>query len=283
MNKICDLHCHSYFSDGTSSPAELVELASKQGISALALTDHNTSKGLKEFMDAGKNSDVITVAGCEFSTEWNKKEIHIVGLFFQEKYFQEIEDFVELAHMAKLTSNRSLLEKLNTAGYEVSEEEVSALTSGAFNRAHVAMVLVNKGYVGSVQEAFDKLLNENKGFYNPPKRITSVAAIRFIKRFGATAIMAHPLLNLTYDEMLVFLKEAKEAGLDAIETHYTEFDEDMTKTALSLAKQFDLKQSGGSDYHGKAKPGISLGIGRGNLVVPYSCYEDMLSCADFNK
>ena len=283
MNKICDLHCHSYFSDGTSSPAELVKLASKQGVSALALTDHNTSKGLKEFMDAGKSSDVITVAGCEFSTEWNKKEIHIVGLFFQERYFQEIEDFVELAHIAKSNSNHLLLERLNAAGYEVSKQEVTALTNGAFNRAHIAMVLVNKGYFKSVKEAFDTLLNEDRGFYVPPKRITSIAAIRFIKEHGATAIMAHPLLNLTYDEMLNFLKEAKEAGLDAIETYYTEFDEDMTNMAMSLAKQFDLKQSGGSDYHGKAKPSISLGIGRGNLRVPYSCYEDMLSCADFNK
>lgn len=281
MNKRCDLHSHSNFSDGTCTPTELVELAEKQGISALALTDHNTSTGLKEFMEAGKNSSVITVPGCEFSTEWNKKEIHIVGLFFQEKYWNEIEDFVELAKIAKDNSNKALIESLNKAGYEVTAKEAAALTNGDdFNRAHVARVLTEKGYVQSVSEAFDTLLKEGKGFYNPPKRITSEAAIHFIKTFGATAIMAHPLLNLTYTEMLDFLPMAKEAGLDAIETHYTEFDEEMMATAISLAEQFDLKQSGGSDFHGQTKPGISLGTGRGNLFVPYEFYEDMLSCSN---
>ena len=105
MNKKCDLHSHSVFSDGTLTPAELVRLAEEKGISALALTDHNTSMGLKDFMEAGKNSPVITVPGCEFTTEWNKKEVHIVGLFFKEEYWQEIEDFLELAKIAKLNSN----------------------------------------------------------------------------------------------------------------------------------------------------------------------------------
>ena len=282
MNKRCDLHCHSNFSDGTSSPEELVKYAEEKGISALALTDHNTSKGLKQFMEAGKNSKVITIPGCEFSTEWQKTEIHIVGLFFKEEHWNEIEDFVEMLHIGKINSNNKLIKNLNDAGYDITFEEVAALTSGdSFNRAHVGMILTQKGYVSSVQEAFDTLLNEDRGFYEPPKRITSSAAIRFIKNNGATAIMAHPLLNLTYNQMLEFLKEAKAAGLDAIETHYTEFDEEMTNMAIHLAEMFDLKQSGGSDYHGKAKPGIDLGVGRGNLFVPYQFYEDMLGCSKY--
>jgi len=278
--KRCDLHSHSNFSDGTLTPTQLVRLAEKRGLSALALTDHNTSHGLREFMEAGKNSSVITVPGCEFSTEWHKKEIHIVGLFFKESSWPEIEDFVELAHMAKQNSNMVLIRNLNEGGYEVSEDEASALTDGdLFNRAHVARVLVAKGYFSSVSEAFEKVLNEGRGFYVPPRRITSVQAIRFIKRYGATAIMAHPLLNLTYQEMNEFLPEAKEAGLDAIETHYTEFDEEMTQMAISLAKAYDLKESGGSDFHGQTKPGIELGTGRGNLLVPYEFYESMRDCA----
>ncbi len=282
MEKVCDLHSHSVFSDGTLTPAELVSLAEKQGLSALALTDHNTSLGLKDFMEAGKNSSVITVPGCEFTTEWKGKEIHIVGLFFREEYWSEIEDFLELTHIAKINSNKKLLENLNKAGYEVSAEEASALTDGEdFNRAHVARVLVSKGYVKDVTEAFDTLLKEGNGFYFPAKRIPSIVAVRFIKTFGATAIMAHPLLNLTPEEMLEFLPQAKDAGLDAIETRYTEFDEEMTKTAVELAEQFELKQSGGSDYHGKTKPWIELGKGRGNLEVPYQFYEDMLGCSHY--
>ena len=284
MEYKCDLHCHSNFSDGTFSPAELVKLAEKQGLSALALTDHNTAGGLKDFMEAGKNSKVITVPGCEFSTEWNKKEIHIVGLFFKEEYWTEIEDFVEMMHIAKRNSNERLIANLNKAGYLVSSEEAAALTDGDdFNRAHVARVLMAKGYVSSVAEAFGGLLKEGNGFYTPAKRITSIAAIRSIKVYGATAIMAHPLLNLTYKEMLDFLPEAKMAGLDAIETRYTEFDEEMTHNAIRLAENFELKQSGGSDFHGKTKPGIDLGTGRGNLSVPFKFYEDMLGCSKYNN
>ena len=283
-NKIkrCDLHSHSTFSDGTLSPTELVKLAEERGIRALALTDHNTSKGLPEFMEAGSKSSVITVPGCEFTTEWNNIEIHIVGLFFKRQYWREIEDFLEFSHIAKYNSNMMLLDNLNKAGYEVSFEEVSALTEGDFNRAHVARVLMAKGYVKSVTEAFDTILKPGAGFYYPARRITSAAAIHFIKTFGATAIMAHGLKDLTVKQMKEFLPVAKRAGLDAIETRYSDFDEEMTAAAISLAREFRLKQSGGSDFHGQTKPHISLGTGRGNLFVPYEFYEDMRSCSDYD-
>ena len=283
MEKHCDLHSRSTFSDGTLTPTQLVALAEKQGLSALALTDHNTSAGLKEFMEAGKNSPVITVPGCEFTTEWNGIEIHIVGLFFREEYWKEIEDFLEFSNLAKANSNRALIANLNKAGYEITEEECAALSAGDFNRSHVARVLMAKGYVSSVSEAFDKLLKEGLGYYFPAKRITPMAAIRFIKVYGATAIMAHPLLNLNEEQLQVFLPEAKEAGLDAIETHYSKFDDSMTAVLVSLAERFGLKQSGGSDFHGTTKPDIELGTGRGNLFVPHSFYEDLLACANQNK
>ena len=284
MKKFCDLHSHSTFSDGTNTPEELVSLAEEKGLSALALTDHNTSGGLKRFMEAGKKSRVITIPGCEFSTEWNGKEIHVVGLFFREKYWPEIDDCLELAHIAKVNSNTRLIDLLAADGYDITFEEVSALSGGKdFNRSHVARILVQKGVVQNVPEAFAGLLKEGNGYYFPPKRITSIAAVRFIKTFGATAIIAHPLLNLNEEELRVFLPEAKAAGLDAIETEYTEFTPEMKKTAVSLAEEFSLKQSGGSDYHGLAKPGIDLGTGRGNLFVPYSFYEDMKACSEYDK
>lgn len=282
-NRRCDLHTHSTFSDGTLTPTELVKLAEEQGLSALALTDHNTSGGLSEFMEAGSGSSVITVPGCEFTTEWNDIEIHIVGLFFRRQYWDEIEDFLQLAHIAKENSNQRLIDSLNKAGYEVSVEEVSALGSGDFNRAHVARVLMAKGYVESVTEAFDTLLKPGNGFYYPPRRITSVAAVHFIKTFGATAIMAHGLINLTAEQMRDFLPGAKKAGLDAIETHYSDYDDEMTATAISLAEEFGLRQSGGSDFHGQTKPDISMGTGRGNLILPYQLYESMRACADYDE
>ena len=281
MNKRCDLHSHSSFSDGTLTPTQLVRLAEKQGLSALALTDHNTAGGLREFMEAGRDSSVITVPGCEFTTEWHGKEIHIVGLFFREQYWEEIEDFIELTRLAKRNSNFHMIEELNKAGYAISIEEAAALTGGEdFNRAHVARVLLNKGYVKSIGEAFDTLLKEGNGFYVPAKRLASIPTVRFIKVFNAVPIIAHPLLNLTYKELLEFIPEAQKAGLEGIETRYTEYDEEMTQTAVSLAEKFELKQSGGSDFHGGTKPGIALGSGRGDLYVPHDFYEDLLSLTE---
>ncbi len=279
----CDLHTHSCFSDGTYTPVRLVKQAESLGLSALALTDHNTTGGLSEFMEAGRNSSVITVPGCEFSTEYQGKEVHVVGLFFKEKYWPEVDDFLELTNIAKHNSNLRMIDNLRARGYDVTYDEAAALTeSGEFNRAHVAKVLMTKGYVGSVKEAFDTLLKEGNGIYTPAKRITSIAAIRFIKAFGAAAVIAHPLLNLTYGELNEFLPKAKNSGLDAIETRYTEYDEEMRYAADLLAEKFELKRSGGSDFHGENKPGIRLGSGRGDLIVPHEFYEDMRACSSYD-
>ena len=280
----CDLHTHSNFSDGTDTPTQLVKRAKALGIKALALTDHNTPDGLKEFMEAGKQNDLITVPGCEFSTEFEGKEVHIVGLFFKEKCWAEINDFVELMHLAKRNSNVMMIENLQKLGYDVTFEEAMALTDGSdFNRAHVARLLMNKGYVASIGEAFDNLLKAGNGIYTPAKKITSIAAIRFIRVFGAVSVIAHPLLNLTYKEMLRFLPQAKEAGLDAIETCYTEFDEEMTSMAKLMAEKFELLESGGSDFHGENKPGIALGTGRGNLYVPFEFYEKLRAASKYDE
>lgn len=277
--KTCDLHSHSTFSDGTLTPTQLVELAEEQGLSALALTDHNTSKGLPEFMQAGENSTVKTIAGCEFSTEWEKHELHIVGLFFEEKAWTEIEDYVELMHIAKRHSNNILIERLNKGGFKLTYEDVAKITDAdEFNRAHVARVLVSKGFARTVDEAFRNILRTNKGFYVPPRRISALTTIKFIKDNGAVAVLAHPFLNLNYEELEEFLPQAKEAGLDAMETLYSKFTDEQIQQAKELVKRFGLKESGGSDFHGTAKPDIQLGTGRGNLQIPLE-FENELKAA----
>lgn len=284
--KKCDLHSHSHFSDGTLSPAELVALAEKEGVSALALTDHDTSKGLKEFMTAGYNSSVITVPGCEFSTDYEHEaevdgkirkktsELHIVGLFMHEESWPEIEDRVEFIHLAKINSNNKMIKRLQKDGYDISFEEVDALTDGdVFNRAHVARVLLNKNYVKSVKEAFDTILSEGYGYYIPLKRLSSYSTIEFIKANGGVAVLAHPFLNLDCDELDVFLPEAKKRGLDAIETIYSLFDESTSKKARDFAEKYGFLQSGGSDFHGSVKPDIFLGRGHGDMTVPFDFYS----------
>lgn len=276
MEKICDLHAHSNCSDGSNSPVELVRIAHRDGISALALTDHNTTKGLFDFMHEGEESSVETVAGCEFSTQNEGKELHIVGLFLPEESWTEVEDYVELMHIAKHNSNLKLIDRLFQAGYKIYYDEVKALTDAPeFNRNHVARTLVKKGYANTIDEAFRKFLKKSGEFYTPAKKVSSLATIRFIKANGGVAVWAHPLLSVEAAEVRAFLPQAKKAGLDAIETIYTTYSKQERACAAELAAQNGLLCSGGSDYHGAGKPDINLGSGYGDLAVPYSFYEKL--------
>ena len=276
----CDLHSHSIFSDGSLSPAALVRLAEEKGLSALALTDHNTSRGLPELMAAGENSSVITVPGCEFSTEYKGTELHIVGLFFPENTWEAIEEYVLQMKRSKEESNCRLVEKLRENGYDVTFDEIREIAgSDSFNRAHAALLLVKKNYAADINDAFKRLLSEKSGVYVPPKRIDALETIRFIRAQGAAAILAHPFLNLDETGLEEFLPKAKKYGLQAMETRYSKFNEEKTAAAIRIAEEHGLLQSGGSDFHGAAKPDISLGTGRGDLQVPFSFYETLRDAA----
>ena len=285
--KICDLHTHSNYSDGSLPPAKLVRMAENKGLSALALTDHNTAAGLPEFMKAGESSKVITVAGCEFSTEYTLcaddgesrvQELHIVGLFFDESVWGSVEEYVSEHMKNKKISNQNMIKRLQDAGYDITYDEISAITdAGEFNRAHIARILCRKGYIERPADAFEELLKEGCGFYIPPKRPDVFETIKFIKKNGAVSVLAHPFLELSADELRCFLRAAKPAGLDAIETNYSKFDDEMIKQACAIAGEMGLARSGGSDFHGDAKPDVEMGTGRGSLEVPFDYYEDLRS------
>ena len=274
--KRCDLHMHSVFSDGTLSPSELVALAEETGLSAIALTDHNTVLGLKEFMKAGETSSVSTIPGCEFTTEYRHKEIHMVGLFLQEAVWEDVENYFTQLKESKRESNHLLIQNLQNAGYEITYEEAAASTEASeFNRAHVATLLRQKGYIRNIKDSFDTILKEGNGYYIPPKRLDVFQTIRYIKSIDGVAVLAHPFLSLTETELREFLPEAKKSGLDAMETRYSEFDAETTEKAQKIAEEYELLQSGGSDFHGEIKPGIQMGSGRGTLCVPMEYLESL--------
>ena len=274
--KTCDLHTHSIFSDGTFSPAELVALAAETGLSAIALTDHNTVLGLRDFMKAGETASVKTVPGCEFTTEYHGKEVHIVGLFLEEAVWDEVENYFLKLKRSKKESNYLLIQNLQKAGYEITYDEVSSSTQASeFNRAHVALLMQKKGYIQSIPDAFNTFLKEGNGVYIPPKRLDVFQTIEFIKSVDGVAVLAHPFLNLEEEELRTFLPQAKKRGLDAMETMYSDYDDITTKKAANLAEEFELLRSGGSDFHGSVKPAISLGVGRGNLCVPIEYLETL--------
>lgn len=277
----CDLHTHSTFSDGTDTPAELIKKAEQAKLGAVALTDHNTISGLPEFMEAAKMSKVIAVPGTEFSTDHNGKELHVLGLFIREEHYRDVQKYCDDVRKSKENSNRMLIENLKQAGYRVDYEELMRYgKSDNINRAVIAGYLIEKGIIKDRKEGFTTLLAKDGGYYVPSKKPSTLDTIRFVKSIGAVAVLAHPFLELSFEELKTFLPEAKKCGLDAMETEYSTYDAYTEKCAKALALENGLLCSGGSDYHGKAKPMIRLGVGKGNLQVPMEYYRELKNIAE---
>lgn len=281
----CDLHTHSKFSDGTEWPEELIARAQGLGLSALALTDHNSVAGLPRFLAAAEGSGVEAVPGVEFSTDYRGKDLHILALFVRPEYYEIISNLTAHYDRLKRESNLDLTRKLKEAGYPIDYEALEASTpDGRVNRALFAEELTRLGYVASVKEAFDKLLKERCGLYTPPERLDALETVAFIRSIGAVSVLAHPWLNLKTREALEeFLDEAVPAGLDGMEVRYSKFTPEQSNQALEIAEQYRLLPSGGSDYHGTIKADIAMGTGRGDLEVPESWYQRLKTLSQSRK
>lgn len=264
-----DLHTHSYYSDGTASPAEVVELAAQAGLTAVALSDHNTVAGLPEFLAAAEARGIEGVPAVEMSTDYGDTELHIVGLYIRPEHYERLNAVTEELRQRKERSNRDLVAALNRAGLTLDYEDIKTRTADGFvNRAVIGGEMVRLGYVASVKEAFSKWLKPELGYFQQPRRLEVFETIRLLRSMGAAVVLAHPFLNLNEEELRRFLPLAKEAGLDAMETLYSTYDEDTCRLGHNLVEEFGLLESGGSDFHGANKPGISVGTGRGELEIP---------------
>lgn len=273
--KTCDLHTHSVFSDGTRTPGALISECVKIGLSAVALTDHNTVKGLSEFMEAAKGKPIECVSGVEISTDYKDKDIHIVGLFLTEDSFPKVDAFLETANQRKTESTKNLIKALSKDGYKIDYDEIRASHAGQINRAVVAAELLRKGYIPDIKSAFKTLLSENGGYYTPPRRVSSAEAIEFLSSVRAVSVLAHPYLTFDPEEAEEFLRMAVPHGLAAMETRYSTYTQEISDLATETAKKFGLLESGGSDDHGDNKPHIRLGTGMGRLCVPYAFFEKL--------
>lgn len=270
----CDLHTHSCYSDGTCTPAELICLAEEAGLSAIALCDHNTVRGLPAFLEAAGGSAVEAVPGIEFSTEYRGKELHILGLFLEPEHDPAVNALLEEALRRKEQSNIDLVQRLKEQGLNLDYRAIKAGTpGGSVNRAVIGAYLVKNGFCRTMEEAFDNWLSPDRGFYVPPKRPEAYDVIRFIKSIGAVSVLAHPFLNLKEQELREFLTEAE--GLDGMEVYYPRFSEAQTELACKIAEEFGLVKSGGSDFHGANKPDIRMGVGTGSLRVDLNCLEEL--------
>ena len=266
-----DLHTHSTCSDGSYSVKELMDYAHEKGLAAIALTDHDTIKGNEEAAKYVKENypDMEFVPGIEFSTVNEGKDVHIVGLYinYRDEQMQvKLNDFMN----SRTERNRKMCKKLTDAGLPISYEELSeAFPNTVITRAHYAKLMLEKGYVSSRQEVFDRYIGDNCPYYVPRENISPEQAIECIAANGGVPILAHPVLYHMSDEKLeklvIRLKEAGLMGLEAIYSTYEAYEERQMK---ELAEKHGLLISGGSDFHGINKKDIDLGVGYGKLFVP---------------
>ena len=276
---IIDLHTHSTASDGTYTPKELAELAKKIGLSAIALTDHDTIDGLKEFQETGASLGIETICGIEFAALWekhHKPEIHIVGLGIDPDHPVLTERMKNIRESRDLR-NQKMCEKLSSIGLHITLDEVAANAGGEIiTRAHFANVLLKKDYIARKEDAFSRYISPGLPGYAEREFLTPELCIQTIKEAGGAAVLAHPTLyKLNMTQLEELCEELIPYGLDGIECQYSTYSAAETKAITALAEKFHLLPSGGSDFHGKNKPNIHLGSGKSNLAIPYAFWEEL--------
>lgn len=280
QQKFIDLHTHSTCSDGSMTPEELVCHAAKNNLAAIALTDHDTVSGVAEAVRAGERYGVEVVPAIEFSVR-SKTETHILGYFIDIEN-PAVKSILDEIIQKRIERNIMTAKLLQDIGFDVTLEEASALAPGGIvGRAHFARVMMNKGYVNSVKEAFDKYLSSGKPAYFGNQKLEAKTAIEAIHAAGGVAFLAHPhLTKLGDSELEEYLEELKGYGLDGLEGYYTDYDETMQSKFQSMAKKHGLEISGGTDFHAQMKPHIAIGKGTGNMAIPYSVLERIKEIAN---
>ena len=269
----CDLHTHSNASDGSDTPSGLIKKAMAAGLKAVALTDHDTVAGIDEAMDEARHGNIEFVPGVELSVIHEKGNMHML-CYLMDHTDESFNATLEKLQQARGLRNERMLELLEKNGRPLTMEELKELAGdGQVGRPHFARAMVKRGYVASVAEAFERFLKRGAPAYVPKSILTAEDAIDVIHRAGGVAVLAHPcsLKTSSLQELEGIISSLAQHGLDGVECYYSEHGTNFTQKCIELAERYDLIITGGSDYHGKAKPHIAIGRGKGKLNVPYAC------------
>ncbi len=281
-----DLHIHSTASDGTLSPPEIISLAHSLNIGAIAITDHDTIDGSKEAFTLDIPPSLKLLTGVEISVSSNPY-LPYTGSFHMLGYSIRLDDPVlnrtlDMLQDARRNRNPRIVKRLNNLGINFSLKDVAdEFGEGQLGRPHIAQLMVKRGFVKSIDEAFDKYLGTGRPAYVDKYRLDCARAIEVILAAGGIPVLAHPLfLDIEnkdrFEDLIVNLKEI---GLKGIEVYYSEHSPDLTTFYAEIANRYGLLMTGGSDFHGSVKPDIKMGSGRGDLFVPYELYENLVRFA----
>lgn len=274
-----DLHIHSNFSDGSCTPEELVDLCVAAGVSAAALTDHDTAAGVPRFLAAAEARGIRAVSGLELSVEVPGLTVHILA------YGVDVDDADLSAALEKVRDGRrrrnaSILARLSKLGCYVSPGEVAAQAGDGevVGRLNIAQALVRKGYARSTEDAFNRLLGKGKPAYEERFRLEPAEAIRLVRGAGGLPVLAHPSqCGMGVKQLHDFVEGLASEGLAGIEVFYPGHSDGQREQYLELARKFGLLATGGTDFHGGMKPGREIGIGFGSLKVGDEIFDALLA------
>ncbi len=270
-----DLHLHTTASDGVMNPSEVVRYAKAKGLQAIAITDHDTIEGLEEGLLEAKRINFEVIPGIEISAEHSPGSMHLLG-FFLDIHHPLLNERLDHLQKARAERNPRIVEKLKRLGIQIEYEEVmKASGGGQVGRPHFAQVLLEKNYVRTFQEAFERFLKKGAPAYVDKFRFTSKEAIHFINEAGGVAVLAHPkTLNMNgHAELEALIHRLIQEGLKGIEAYYPEHSPPEVAQYKGLAERYGLLITGGTDYHGIEKNGLDIGVGRGEMKIPYSTVE----------
>jgi predicted metal-dependent phosphoesterase TrpH len=264
-----DLHIHSTFSDGSLTPTQIVALARDAGVSTISVTDHDSTDGVPELLEACGREGVEGIAGVEISAEVPRGTMHVLG-YGVDLYCATLLDALRQIRASRCDRNKLILDRLNSLGYALRWEEVSALAGeDVVGRPHFAQALVNRRYVKTREDAFDRLLAKGKPGYVDRFRFTPEDSIGVIRAAGGIAVMAHPFtLELGPRALADEVRRLAALGLGGIEVYYSEHPPELQEQYRAMAESLGLLATGGSDFHGDGNPAVRVGRGFGNLNVP---------------
>jgi predicted metal-dependent phosphoesterase TrpH len=278
-----DLHIHSTASDGSFTPAEILDHAQKLNLAAIAITDHDAIDGSREALRIGIPPSLNFLTGVEISAAHppffpGSGSFHILGYDIHLDN-RDLNQALSKLQDARKNRNPSILKLLNKLGFQISLDEVNQeVGEGQLGRPHIAYAMVKKGFVTSIDEAFDKYLGTRGPAYVDKYRIECEQAIQIIRAAGGVPVLAHPaLLNIENDQKLdALLQNLIKIGLAGLEVYYPGHSPQQIRQYTQLARKFGLLMTGGTDFHGTITPQIKMGTGKGTLFVPYLLYEKLL-------
>ena len=275
--KIVDLHTHTTASDGSYTPTELVKYAKQKGLSAIAITDHDTVAGVEEASMEGEELGIRVIPGAELSTRVDDCDVHMTSLFINCKNKRLIKRLDDMA-ASRQERNYKMVDKLHEAGFQIERRDLDALGEGKIlARGHIAQILIARGYATELKEALRKYLSKGTPGYVQKEVLSPEECIQLVHDAGGLIFVAH--LHQIDPQDPEHCKDVARRlirmGADGLETQYCEFDDEWRQATEQIAQECGCLRSGGSDFHGAMKKGLDLACGYGDLQVPYTFLEAM--------